>query len=88
MIANELEKVGYRVETGADHMAWTGGRMPTAENEVIATYSDHRIAMAFAPAAVKLPYLAIENPGVVEKSFPGYWDALKGLGFEIRRFGS
>lgn len=88
VIANELEKVGYRVETGADHMAWTGGRMPTAENEVIATYSDHRIAMAFAPAAVKLPYLAIENPGVVEKSFPGYWDALKGLGFEIRRFGS
>lgn len=86
-IANELEKVGYRLETGSDDMAWLGARTPMGENETISTYSDHRIAMAFAPAAVRLPYLAIEDPGVVDKSFPGYWDALEGLGFEIKWFG-
>lgn len=86
-LANELEKVGYQVSVTGDGLSWLGARTPVGENETIATYSDHRIAMAFAPAAVKLPYLAIEDPEVVGKSFPDFWKVLEGLGFEIKRFG-
>ena len=86
-IANELERVGYRVDVGEGSLSWRGDRTPVGENETIYTYSDHRIAMAFAPAAVKVPYLSIEDPGVVDKSFPGFWDALEGLGFRLKRFG-
>lgn len=86
-LANELERIGYRLVISDDSMAWEGDRTPSGENETIETYNDHRMAMAFAPAAVVLPYVSIDSPDVVEKSFPGYWEALKGLGFEISLFG-
>ncbi|MFR5358313.1 MAG: hypothetical protein ACLTHQ_08550 [Odoribacter splanchnicus] len=44
----------------------------------IATYHDHRMAMAFAPAALKHPGLVIVDKEVVSKSFPRYWEALPG----------
>ncbi len=53
-----------------------------AANTVIDTHDDHRIAMAFAVAGLKLPDVAIANPDCVAKTFPGYWDALRGLGVE------
>jgi len=46
------------------------------------TYKDHRMAMAFAPLALLHP-IEIENPEVVSKSYPGFWEDLKSLGFEI-----
>ncbi len=46
----------------------------------IETYQDHRIAMAFAPLAM-IHTLEISNPAVVRKSYPGFWEDLKGLGF-------
>ncbi len=46
------------------------------------TYEDHRMAMAFAPLAM-LGEIRIEEPGVVEKSYPAFWEDLKGLGFEV-----
>ena len=46
----------------------------------IATYEDHRMAMAFAPLATKLP-LIIEDPQVVNKSYPGFWQDLIKAGF-------
>lgn len=82
----ELEKIGYQLHTGADAMAWLGERMPIGENEAIETWHDHRIAMAFAPAAARLTYLSILNPEVTEKSFPDYFDCLAANGFAIRRF--
>ncbi len=54
-------------------------------NYCISTYNDHRMAMAFAPLALKLPYLIIENPEVVSKSYPTYWDDLNAVGFKIMR---
>ncbi len=51
------------------------------ENITIATYHDHRMAMAFAPLALKVPIL-IEDAGVVSKSYPDFWKDLKVLGFE------
>lgn len=47
-----------------------------------ATYEDHRMAMAFAPLALLGP-IRIEDPMVVVKSYPDFWEALKGLGFEV-----
>jgi 3-phosphoshikimate 1-carboxyvinyltransferase len=39
----------------------------------IETYDDHRMAMAFAPLVLKLPSLTIQDPNVVEKSYPTFW---------------
>ncbi|HCC88078.1 MAG TPA: 3-phosphoshikimate 1-carboxyvinyltransferase, partial [Prevotella sp.] len=44
----------------------------------------HRMAMAFAPLAVKFPGLRINNPEVVSKSYPSYWDDLSMAGFIIK----
>ena len=52
------------------------------ENISISTYQDHRMAMAFAPLALKTS-ITIENAQVVSKSFPTYWKELKSIGFEI-----
>ncbi|MDE6297137.1 MAG: hypothetical protein K2L89_04750 [Muribaculaceae bacterium] len=83
----ELSKIGYDLDTDEDSMEWNGARTPVGENETIETYHDHRIAMAFAPAAVKLPYLSILDPKVTEKSFPDYFNILARIGFTIKPFG-
>ena len=49
-------------------------------NPIIKTYNDHRMAMAFAPLAL-LNEISIENPEVVKKSYPEFWEDLKGVGF-------
>ncbi|MBN8696120.1 MAG: 3-phosphoshikimate 1-carboxyvinyltransferase [Bacteroidetes bacterium] len=49
----------------------------------INTYEDHRMAMAFAPLALKTGFIQIEHPEVVGKSYPNFWNDLKGFGFEI-----
>jgi 3-phosphoshikimate 1-carboxyvinyltransferase len=48
----------------------------------IATYNDHRMAMAFAPLALRVPII-IENAEVVSKSYPDFWKDLENLGFQI-----
>jgi 3-phosphoshikimate 1-carboxyvinyltransferase len=50
----------------------------------IETYEDHRIAMAFALAGLKIRGITILDPLCVGKTYPGYWDALRGLGVELR----
>lgn len=49
------------------------------------TYGDHRIAMSIAPLVLKTGRLKIENPDVVIKSFPSFWDELRKLGFKIKK---
>ena len=55
-----------------------------ARPAVIETHDDHRIAMSFGLAGLRLPDIAIVNPDCVAKTFPGYWDALRGLGVEMK----
>lgn len=55
------------------------GEAPEVE---VATYNDHRMAMAFAPLAIKTPFI-IKNAEVVSKSFPTFWEDIKALGFEV-----
>ena len=50
----------------------------------IATYEDHRMAMAFAPLALLIDEVEIMEPQVVAKSYPHFWDDLKTAGFEIK----
>jgi 3-phosphoshikimate 1-carboxyvinyltransferase len=51
----------------------------------IETYQDHRMAMAFAPAAIKFPGLIIKDPGVVHKSYPAFWTDLESVGFKLKK---
>jgi 3-phosphoshikimate 1-carboxyvinyltransferase len=50
----------------------------------ISTYQDHRMAMAFAPLAVKVPII-IEDAEVVSKSYPAFWEDVKQIGFTIEK---
>ena len=50
----------------------------------IETYADHRIAMSFALAGLKIGGIRILDPKTVGKTYPGYWDMLRGLGVELR----
>jgi 3-phosphoshikimate 1-carboxyvinyltransferase len=49
------------------------------------TYDDHRMAMAFAPLAILIPELEIEDADVVEKSYPAFWKDLQKVGFEVKQ---
>lgn len=83
-LKNELKKLGYVLrDTGDTILEWDGERCEPDPNPIIKTYEDHRMAMAFAPAAIKIPDLIIDKPGVVSKSYPQYWEDLRSVGFEI-----
>lgn len=56
----------------------------TEEHPAIDTYEDHRMAMAFAPTCLALPEILINNPQVVSKSYPRYWEDLRQAGFIIK----
>ncbi len=58
------------------------GKATVENTPVFSTYEDHRMAMAFAPLAM-FGEIKIEEPEVVEKSYPAFWDDLKKVGFEI-----
>ena len=79
-LATELMKLGYVVQTGESTIGWDGGRCTPQANPVIQTYHDHRMAMAFAPCAIKLKHLSIADPDVVTKSYPTYWRDLSAAG--------
>lgn len=73
-LINELAKLGFVLfEPTEGVLAWKGERCEPATNISIATYEDHRMAMAFAPVALKMP-IRIENPEVVSKSYPNFWN--------------
>ena len=83
-LQTELRKLGYVLHDEQDSiLGWDGERCPAEPSPVIATYEDHRMAMAFAPASLVLPHIRIADPHVVSKSYPGYWDDLRLAGFRI-----
>lgn len=72
-LIHELRKLGYVLHEPAEGtLAWNGEKCTTDEDPVISTYEDHRMAMAFAPAAL-LQSVTIRNPSVVSKSYPNFW---------------
>ncbi|MCC8143169.1 MAG: 3-phosphoshikimate 1-carboxyvinyltransferase [Tannerellaceae bacterium] len=84
-LKTELKKYGYLL---TDHdnsiLEWNGEKCQPESAPVIATYEDHRMAMAFAPLAVMYPQgICIADPEVVSKSHPGFWNDLRKAGFII-----
>ncbi len=76
-LITELYKLGYVLRAeGNELLIWDGERTEPEPHPTIVTYDDHRMAMAFAPAALCHEGLTIENPEVVTKSYPGYWEDL------------
>lgn len=73
-ITAELRRIGYVLDADTDSLQWRGKRCSREAEPMIRTYQDHRMAMAFAPARLAFPSLTVEDPSVVEKSFPGFWE--------------
>ena len=83
-LIQEMGKLGYILhETDDRILSWEGERCEMTADVAIDTYEDHRMAMAFAPACVVMPEIRINNPQVVSKSYPYYWEDLKKAGFII-----
>ncbi|MDR2928966.1 MAG: 3-phosphoshikimate 1-carboxyvinyltransferase [Cytophagaceae bacterium] len=83
-LITELKRFGFVTKSnGSDDILWDGEKTVAESAPVINTYNDHRMAMAFAPAALKTASLAINNPMVVTKSYPKFWDDLKKAGFVL-----
>ncbi|MDD4515741.1 3-phosphoshikimate 1-carboxyvinyltransferase [Massilibacteroides sp.] len=84
-LMTELGKLGYVLhETEGHGLKWDGERSDPEKEPVIATYEDHRMAMAFAPAALVIPEgIRIAEPHVVSKSYPHFWEDLRKVGFRI-----
>ena len=74
-LKKELEKLGGTVEITNETLHLKASE-EIKENIAIATYDDHRMAMAFAPLATKTS-IQIENANVVSKSYPTFWDDFK-----------
>ena len=84
-LITEMRKLGYILhETDGSVLSWEGERCTTEEHPAIDTYEDHRMAMAFAHTCLALPEILINNPQVVSKSYPRYWEDLRQAGFIIK----
>ena len=64
-------------------LIWDGERCEPDFEQGIDTYEDHRMALSIAPFACIHPGLIINNPQVVTKSYPHFWDDLRKAGFTI-----
>ena len=80
-MANELQKIGSSLTEKGNEWIMESGELPD-EIAVIETYEDHRMAMAFAPAAMVCD-LMVDDPMVVKKSYPRFWEHLKSVGISI-----
>ncbi|QCW99023.1 3-phosphoshikimate 1-carboxyvinyltransferase [Aggregatimonas sangjinii] len=77
----ELSKLGADISV-TDAELRLSPSQEIRQNMAIDTYNDHRMAMAFAPLAIKTS-LFVNDAGVVSKSYPDFWKDLKTLGFQI-----
>jgi 3-phosphoshikimate 1-carboxyvinyltransferase len=83
-LKKEMRKLGYVIhDANNSELIWNGERCEPSINAGIDTYEDHRMALAFAPASLCIDHLRINNPHVVTKSYPHYWDHLIAAGFCI-----
>jgi 3-phosphoshikimate 1-carboxyvinyltransferase len=83
-LQNELGKIGVKlVEKGKVYKLDCSGKFIPG-NIFINTYDDHRMAMAFAPLALLINKVEIEDAQVVEKSYPAFWNDLEKVGFEVK----
>lgn len=82
-LMNELGKLGYSLEYRDGTLCWDGTLHMAETSPEIETYDDHRMAMAFALASITHGNITICNAEVVSKSYPGFWNDLKQVGFNL-----
>ena len=83
-LQNELEKIGVKlIEKNQVYKLDCSGKF-IPERVIVNTYDDHRMAMAFAPLALLIPEVEIEDAKVVEKSYPAFWKDLESVQFEVK----
>lgn len=83
-LRTELAKLGYELHITTDHsLEWHGLRHTPHTVEPIDCHADHRMAMAFAPAATLHPGLRLRGAQCVTKSYPRFWHDLRAAGFTI-----
>jgi valyl-tRNA synthetase len=76
IILEQLRRLGASVEEHADGMTIAP---VTLHGGSVRTYDDHRMAMSLSLVGLRVPGVAIQDPGCVGKTFPGYWHCLGGL---------
>ena len=81
-VKSNLEKFNAKIRINNNVLILDSSNSIFVEKE-IDTYSDHRIALAFSPLVIKTKSLKINNPHVVEKSYPKYWNHLNKMGIEV-----
>ena len=75
-LATELRKLGAEVDELPDGLVINPPPVVSLHGASIATYDDHRMAMSFAMAGLRIPGVTILDPGCVAKTYPGFWDDL------------
>ncbi len=75
-VVSQLNKMGIKADQGETWLSVKGGRPGGA---LIETFNDHRIAMAFSVAGLRVKGMEIENPGCVAKSFPSFWEVFENI---------
>lgn len=87
-LQEELKKLGFVLESDrkGSFLSWNKQCCEPDPDPVIETYHDHRMAMAFAPAAIALGHIRIKDPMVVTKSYPQFWEHLEKAGFRVEQF--
>jgi 3-phosphoshikimate 1-carboxyvinyltransferase len=75
-LETELRRLGARAEAGED---WLHIRPGPLHGAAIETYDDHRIAMSFALAGLRIPGVVIKDPGCVSKTWPNFFDVFEDL---------
>lgn len=83
-LQNELAKMGVKLIAKDEVYKLNCSDRFIPEKITIATYEDHRMAMAFAPLALLIDEVEIQEPEVVNKSYPDFWKHLQQAGFEIK----
>jgi 3-phosphoshikimate 1-carboxyvinyltransferase len=85
-LKTELLKLGYVLKDDNEYrmLGWDKERSFRQKDAVIETYNDHRMAMSFTPACIPFGSIIIDNPRVVAKSYPNFWNDLKKAGFTIQ----
>ena len=83
-ICNELAKFGVEVQVDGNICTIDG--TVGKSSSIIKTYDDHRMAMAFAPLLFTQNSLMIDDPEVVQKSYPEFWQHLKLAGIKVDEY--
>jgi 3-phosphoshikimate 1-carboxyvinyltransferase len=84
-LKTEARKLGFVIhDKNNSELIWDGERCEPQAEVAIDTYEDHRMALAFAPAVFRLNHLLINNPAVVSKSYPQFWNDLRTAGFQVK----